>query len=515
MALIITGIDDEPTRSRYVQLRGRLEAQLPPGTEICVAGVPVRRTLKLLSAVARGQWVVSSAYLSACFKVRKAIDPSPFELVADVPGCRRARVAGGGTALAGLEVVVRGPTTVPAADLVELLRDAGATVRQGRDVGSLTVTRLHPWREALWGADEGWLLEQIMRGGASTRDEDETVASSEENEDGAPPPPAVPFAADLGPVTAPANAKAAAAPSLPARRRAATITAAPPPPLPKRPRRGTSSLDATGESESAAHTAASAAHLTAVPPSDSEEIIASTMADERSSLASECRLLPPPAPETAGDFTLKEALAIRLYRQRLPACNVDLRDARSPRHPALTPRRRPKDGDFLQLLVHGSGARTAVASRTQKSGGVTRAGDDGALLYGACTFIPHPSAAFCELQLLAVAPRYAGRGLGSRLLAAVEGWLCAQGVTHVVALAGLDTVDFWRKKGYCNVRVDDRTATTAEPSAEDRRRASRAGPAGCKRKRSSDVVPETSLTPQQWALVRDPFGSSKAMMKRL
>ena len=498
MALIITGIDDEPTRSRYVQLRGRLEAQMPPGTTIYVAGVPVRRTLKLLSAVARGQWVVSSAYLSECFKVRKAIDPSPFELVADVPGCRRARVAGGGTALAGLEVVVRGPTTVPTKDLVELLRDAGATVRHGRDVGSLTVTRLHPWRESLWGADEGWLLEQIMRGGASTRDGDETVASSDENEDGAPPPPAVPFAADLGPVTAPANAKAAA-PSIPARRRAAAPTAAPPPPLPKRPRRGTSSLDATGESESAAHTAASAAHLTAVPPSDSEEIIASTMADERCEerCLLECRLLPPPAPETAGDFTLKEALAIRLYRQRLPACNVDLRDARSPRHPGLTPRRRPKDGDFLQLLVHGCGARTAVASRTQESGGVARAGDDGALLYGACTFIPHPSAAFCELQLLAVAPRYAGRGLGSRLLAAVEGWLCAQGVTHVVALAGLDTVDFWRKKGYGNVRVDDRTA-------EPQRRGS-----------PSDVVPATSLTPQQWALVRDPFGSSKAMMKRL
>ena len=218
----------------------------------------------------------------------------------------------------------------------------------------------------------------------------------------------------------------------------------------------------------------------------------------------ECRLLPPPAPVVAGDFTLAEARAIRLYRQRLPGCNVDLQDACSPCHPGLTPRRRSVDGDFLQLLVHGSGARTAVACvAPRREGGL----DEEAVPVGACTFIPHPDAHLCELQLLAVTPRYAGRGIGSALLAAVEQWLQASGIRMVVALAGLDTVDFWRKCGYDDVRIASTDGTTDRKASRSQGNRLQTKAAG----RSTAMA----VTSGQWALVRDPFGSSKAMIKSI
>ena len=64
------------------------------------------------------------------------------------------------------------------------------------------------------------------------------------------------------------------------------------------------------------------------------------------------------------------------------------------------------------------------------------------------------------------------------LLGAVERWLRVEGkVRCIVCLAGLDTMGFWRSKGYTEEAVE--------------------------------------LEPQQWALLRDPFGSSKLVAKWL
>ena len=80
-----------------------------------------------------------------------------------------------------------------------------------------------------------------------------------------------------------------------------------------------------------------------------------------------------------------------------------------------------------------------------------------------------------ELQLLAVSSRHARRGLGTLLLAAVERWLVTEGVKCIVALAGLDTLGFWRKRGYSEEGV--------------------------------------TLPPAWWALLRDPFGHSQMLAK--
>lgn len=105
-------------------------------------------------------------------------------------------------------------------------------------------------------------------------------------------------------------------------------------------------------------------------------------------------------------------------------------------------------------------------------------------------------------------------------------------MTTVVALAGLDTVDFWRKRGYRDVRVVDDVgdaagvvAGTAAAEERGKRRkggsgrggraavsSSASGSSAAKEHADDDVVP---LSPQQWALVRDPFKTSKAMVRVL
>ena len=184
-------------------------------------------------------------------------------------------------------------------------------------------------------------------------------------------------------------------------------------------------------------------------------------------------LLAPPAVAFANEFSPEEAQAIRLFRQRLPGCNVDLPDPGSPYHPGA--RQRSTDGDsrtdFLHLLVHGVGALTAVARRD---------GPNGPEVFGACTLIPHAAAGLCELQLLAVSRRFSGRGIGSMLVGAVERHLAQMGIRVVVALASPDTetAAWWRRRAYVET-------TTAK------------------------------LAPEHRALLRDPFGKSLKMVKHL
>ena len=258
---------------------------------------------------------------------------------------------------------------------------------------------------------------------------------------------------------------------------------------------GDGGADGGGAKESTADAGADSAASPASVEKPKPELLEAPAGFDRADLAKSAivfELLP--AASTSLDFSRTEALAIRLYRQRLPNCNCDLPVACSPRHPGMTPRRREGGGDFLQLLVHGTGARTAVARRV--------GGKEG--LLAACTFIPHESdGRLCELQLLAVSRGHSGKGIGSCLLAHVESWLRAQGVRTCVALAGLDTVEFWRKRRYVEVH--------GGPGSGEGKTTKRRG--GAKPRGSSAST--ATLTTQQWSLIRDPFGSSQAMLKTL
>ena len=98
--LVLTGLEDEE-RTRYSQLPARVQAGLADLgiSQVCVTSTPVRRTLKLLTALAHGAWVVGEEYLEACARSRSTLDPASFELVSQIPGCRAARLGGCGSAL--------------------------------------------------------------------------------------------------------------------------------------------------------------------------------------------------------------------------------------------------------------------------------------------------------------------------------------------------------------------------------------------------------------------------------
>ena len=570
-ALTITAIDDDGARSLYNKVRARHLVHA-----VCVSGVPVRRTLKLLSALANGWWVVNGDYLEACAKSRSAIDPAPYELSArQCPGCRMARQNGPGSILRGLEITLRGnKTSIPIDDLTALLKDAGATVRNGRDVGlPLQVHRLRD-RALLVDVDEGALLDAIMAGcGHWNQHDDDVQVDDEEATSAAPSPAAVddqvverasvaarrmtsrsaapparlgigngwlgvhqeslrqedeehkhqPAAAESVPepvrtrrlclgaeAEGAAEAKAAHL-SRSSRSRGQPPPAAPPaPPVapPAGQHRKSISYDRDGQKGPPKQLTSPPLEQGAESPKRKRPRRTETEASVSSSSSNGHaeKLEPPPGHARSGvahellplatavhEFSFSEALSIKLYRNRLPNCNCDLRVACSPVHPGMTPRRREGGGDFLQLLVHGLSTRTAVARRD----GVTDS------LLAACTFIPHPEHAMCELQLLAVGRAHSGKGVGSTLLAHVEHWLKAQGISIVVALAGLDTVEFWRKRAYVEVHGPSGAA------------AGQGGRASKRRGKSSAQEAAVTLTPQQFALVRDPFGCSQAMVKML
>ena len=59
-SLTITGVEDDATRLRFSTVQARVEATLQ-GKSVCVAAQPVKRTFKLLMALARGDWIVGEA----------------------------------------------------------------------------------------------------------------------------------------------------------------------------------------------------------------------------------------------------------------------------------------------------------------------------------------------------------------------------------------------------------------------------------------------------------------------
>ena len=501
--LTFSGFQDEEELCA-LQALARTKMNLPVNhTPLCVVHEPVRRTLKVLQAAAAGHFIVGKDWVEAAAGARRSsggyVNPAPYE---KVDGSRTARLAGGGVALRGLEVSVRGETSMPRADLVPLLELSGATVRLGRNSCCSLPCEVHRQgdREKIEGAGEQWLLDRIMAGGGSKPNDEQFEHDEDERrqlqqwpeerqrerqeerqqrrqlqrpqqqlrpdqdareQENAPPmaevtvptpkrqrlpqrpplPPPLPAPAPL-PVPPPADA-------------AAPLLAA------KRARRG-----ADGEPTSVA-----SVHPLPAPPTASSNL----------PIGVEFVLLPARA-QDGGDFSPLEASALHLFRSRLPGCNVDLPGACSPRHPGLRERARRSD-DFLQLLVDGCGARTAVARKT---------GADDSVL-GACTFIPHPGSSFCELQLLAVRQAQSGKGYGSMLLAHVEHWLQAQGIGTVVALAGNDVISFWEKRGY---------AIVTPPSSGQRR--------GAGNGKSNGKVSQ-----QQWALIRDPFGNSSTMHRAI
>ena len=595
-AMAITACDDVATRLLFNKVRLARERQL--SSNVLVTGVPIRRTLKMLTALASGSWIVGVEYLDACVKARSAVDPTAYEIsAADCPGCRRARNAGAGTILRGLEVSIRAQTTMPQDELAALLRAAGASVRECRAAAADAGTNLQVYRafdrKLLEQLDESKLLDAIMAGGldpelvgvaqeerepnvavragrrqrlrvgngnipldpapsasaappakrlrletsaeefhagsdtgyvssiaeflASPRQEHAKEKVLEVEEKPRPPPqtqeqplptaePRMTRASRMLPPRRTVDEARGRRPSVSADGRkgphmddAALAPSAPSAPADvearKRPQRRGSSLGGVEADDKGGSSSAEAA----AGASDHVDAAAAQPLAPPAALASaglipygvEFELLPA-HPATQHDFSRSEALAIRLYRQRLPNCNVDLPVACSPRHPGMTPHRRSSGGDFLQLLVHGSGARTAVARR---------AGCADSLL-AACTFIPHNGNDMCELQLLAVSRGHSGKGIGSCLLAHVEGWLQAQHATTCVALAGLDTVEFWRKRGYVELSGEPSTAASANSTRR-----------GGVRKDSSPRPP--TLSREQWSLLRDPFGQSQAMLKRL
>jgi len=84
MSFSLTGVDDEATQRCFAHIHDRVRATLVRGEPVTVAGGhPVRRTLKLLRALARGHWIVGEEYFTsdaACARNRGvAVDPAPFE----------------------------------------------------------------------------------------------------------------------------------------------------------------------------------------------------------------------------------------------------------------------------------------------------------------------------------------------------------------------------------------------------------------------------------------------------
>ena len=149
MSFSLTGVDDEATQRCFAHIHDRVRATLVRGEPVTVAaGRPVRRTLKLLRALARGHWIVGEEYVAACARNRGvAVDPAPFEegMLPHVPGAQLSRLSGGGRALAGLTVTLRGATVMPHADLCSLCCEAGARVQYGRpisDAGAVEVYAL-------------------------------------------------------------------------------------------------------------------------------------------------------------------------------------------------------------------------------------------------------------------------------------------------------------------------------------------------------------------------------------
>lgn len=494
---------------------------------------PVRRTVKLLFAVANGAWVLDHAYVASSAEKRAPCgSPLQHELHEDVPGCRIARLAkeeraarglcGSGT-LSGLHVRVGGATAVPRDDLLRLLACAGATVeavatrawRLGPAVGVLVSTAAGELKPQL---GESELLDAIIT---------------------ARPPR---FESEI------ASARAAAA----AAAETAATTATSASLTTKRTRQPLATSD-TGNhrvvrsGDERVHAAAERTEESAKGPwalsssqSESQEEGAKAPLHPKVELGvpKSPRFVPlPKSPRFEGAAPVRATRASARYRappqaaeshesagkrratsqppSQLPSAQAARPTRRATRAsaktqqdglPAGTVVSELQDGLTLHLLPPADASasryfaleaaleifrsrlpqcnvRVGKSSETVdflvslvengRSHTATVSRADG-LVLGAITFVPHERD-FAEILLLAVRRGLSRRGLGTVLLGATERWLRARGVRIVAACAGLDCTHFWQRSGY-----------------------------------SSD---EVSLEPAMWAQLGDPFGNSRILLK--
>ena len=428
IAVTFTGISP-PTRaiaSHVIKMAAQTTHNPMFGAGVCVCGggcVP-KRSLIFLTAAARGMWLVSEEWARASMRLGSLADPSSFERVhPSLDGVRTSRESGT-RVLAGMCVAIVGQTVLDKCVLSELLFAAGA-VLQGApaETAALTAVASTPLLVQLhgtWRAQrEAALLAAIVEGRLIVEEDAEEKGRPKGMLRGARP-------------GEPAPGSSAAQSAL---------------------------LRPGEENQPPQHARAKRARRQpAATPG--ELLLADDEAGQGSQVAGLTGLLLSAQPGAtssgtvfpAGQYFLFED-AVNLYRQRLPKCNVDIG---------------AQERDFLQELVDAPMSRTALLQRVD---------DRRVTTIAACTFVYHGAPLWlCELQLLAVSGRHARRGLGTLLLRSVERWLTAEGVQCIVTLSGLDTVNFWRKRGY------------------------------------TDPV---TLEPAQWAALRDPFGSSMMLAKVL
>ena len=396
------------------------------GAGVCVCGggsVP-KRSLIFLTAAARGMWLVSEEWARASMRLGSLADPSSFERVhPSLDGVRNSRESGTGV-LAGMCVAIVGQTVLDKCVLSELLFAAGA-VLQGApaEAPALTAVAFTPLLVRLHGTwrpqREAALLAAIFEG---------RFVVDEDAEEKGRPKGMLEGARSGEENQPPQHARAKRARRQPAASPGGTIDL----------------LLADDEAGQGSQVAGLTGLLLSAQPAATRRC---SGGGRNGHIGSAC------SGTSAGQYFLFDD-AVNLYRQRLPKCNVDIGD---------------QERDFLQELVDAPMTRTALLQR--------RDGGERVTTIAACTFVLHEAPLWlCELQLLAVSGRHARRGMGTLLLRSVERWLTAEGVQCIVTLSGLDTVDFWRKRGY------------------------------------TDPV---TLEPAQWAALRDPFGSSMMLAKVL
>ena len=428
IAVTFTGISP-PTRaiaSHVIKMAAQTTHNPMFGAGVCVCGggcVP-KRSLIFLTAAARGMWLVSEEWARASMRLGSLADPSSFERVhPSLDGVRTSRESGTGV-LAGMCVAIVGQTVLDKCVLSELLFAAGA-VLQGApaETAALTAVASTPLLVQLhgtWRAQrEAALLAAIVEG---------RLIVEEDAEEKGRPKGMLEGARSGEENQPPQHARAKRARRQPAASPGGTIDL----------------LLADDEAGQGSQVAGLTGLLLSAQPAATRRGSGGGRNDH---IGSAC------SGTSAGQYFLFDD-AVNLYRQRLPKCNVDIGD---------------QERDFLQELVDAPMTRTALLQR--------RDGGERVTTIAACTFVLHEAPLWlCELQLLAVSGRHARRGMGTLLLRSVERWLTAEGVQCIVTLSGLDTVDFWRKRGY------------------------------------TDPV---TLEPAQWAALRDPFGSSMMLAKVL
>lgn len=398
-------------------------------THLVCGDDPPRRTLKLLHALARGAWVVSERWLSSSVAAGHPLPPSQFEIHGLLPACRASRQKhdrGEPGVLAGKRIRIVGATGIPRDELARLLTGAGAQLlvadHERGAGGGATAPQLEVVSEsgARLPLTEAEVLSAIMDARALLvatpipAPADSGKAPRSER-DGSEAAAEVPVSCDGKPRSGGKR-----------RRRAGKENDDDDEPRPPaRGQRRGRGLASEG--------AAASAETSAAPP------------QLELGVGRRVVFLPPPGqPGRQADSYWLHEDALALYRKRLPRCNVDVQRV-----------------DFLGVMAERG--TTAVLRQ-------------GEATLAACTFVPHLSARFAEVLLLATSARHQRRGHSSALLGAVEAHLEQGGVRWLAACAGLDCTGFWAKRGYCA---------------------------------------DACLPPEAWSLLVDGFGDSRVMSKEM